>query len=107
MPQYQIRFGVGYDRDSRKIQGVYERLEAVHVRTAKIFGGYSYHEGNGGWLNSANELVREPNGVLAVDTDFDRLKEVIGLVRFIGREFNQHSVHLTVFPGIASENVII
>lgn len=103
--QYQIVFGVGFDRNGQRIDAchVQECVKLILVEASRRFGGCTILDGQGAWADSSGNLVVESNKTVIVNAaggnatraGQDDTASARELAEFCRRILNQEAVSFT------------
>jgi hypothetical protein len=92
-------FGVGQDKEGLAIDRDQQQRAIREIKTeaAKLFGGYTLYQAQGGWINGGGRLVEEDSMTLTVYiTDeilgYSRQNDVAQLSSTIKEQLNQESI---------------
>jgi hypothetical protein len=101
--RYSIGFGVGFDRNGKRIDPVQvrEATKLILVEATRRFGGCNITTGQGAWMNDKGDLVVEESRELTVDGDKSKEDDAFALAEFVRRVLDQEAVHLARLDGIA------
>lgn len=96
----EISFGTGHDKDNKPIDSLalFRAINQIEKLALSLFGGYTWVETEGGWLDENQIAICEPGKTLSIMTNSNKQHEARQLAVFIRDQINQSCVCLTITP---------
>ncbi len=96
----EITFGIERDKNNDALDTTTHEMwslrEQIEKLACELFGGYTWIDTRGGWVDPNKIIIREDGRILSILTTDNKTHEVLGLAKFIRDALNQSCVAVTI-----------